>query len=147
MYSRSQDRSGAPIRVPEHYSGCAFSNTRPSPPHKQDPTPQKPPLHHPTPTKPSPPPRKAPEEHPFVAHTPPPALLLPPVSAPPKEEPKSMLPSKPIGSLLGSIGSAFPFSHGIGFDEILIIGLIILLARSGQDSEMILWLALLLFCG
>ena len=82
-----------------------------------------------------------------MTHASSPALLLPPISALPKEDPKTPMTPKPVGTLFGSIGSAFPFSHGIGFDELLIIGLILLLARSGQDSDMILWLALLLFCG
>ena len=147
MYSRSQDRSGSPIRVPEHYSGCAFSTARPPQPKKQEEAPPRPPLRHPAPAKPSPPPVETREEPPHVTHASSPALLLPPISAPPKEDPKALLPPKPVGTLFGSIGSAFPFSHGIGFDELLIIGLILLLARSGQDSDMILWLALLLFCG
>ncbi len=35
---------------------------------------------------------------------------------------------------------------GIRFEELLLIGLIILLARTEQGSDVILWLALLLFC-
>ena len=54
---------------------------------------------------------------------------------------------KPFGGLLGNVGRAFPFSHGIGFDEILILGLILLLAREEESSDLVLWLALLLFCG
>ena len=56
------------------------------------------------------------------------------------------LPS-PFRNLFGRMGSAFPFSHGIGFDELLILGLILLLARNDSDSDLILWLVLLLFCG
>ena len=35
---------------------------------------------------------------------------------------------------------------GVRFEELLLIGLIILLARTEQGSDVILWLALLLFC-
>lgn len=32
MYSRPQGRTAKPLRVPEHYNGCAFSDTPPPPP-------------------------------------------------------------------------------------------------------------------
>ena len=144
MYSRSQNRSEAPIRIPEHYSGCAFSN--PNQPQKQEKPVPKAPTRYPEPAKPSPPPQKQSPVESKPTVTPPPALLLPPLPEPPKED-LSLSAYKPLGNLLGNLGTAFPFSHGLGWDEILIIGLILLLARNGQDSDVILWLALLLFCG
>ncbi len=39
------------------------------------------------------------------------------------------------------------FSGGFGFEELLIIGLILLIAQSGTDDDIILLLALLLFIG
>ncbi|MBQ2734229.1 MAG: hypothetical protein IJF33_00200, partial [Clostridia bacterium] len=60
--------------------------------------------------------------------------------------PSPILPSA-LQSLFGSREHSFPLSHGIGFDELLIIGLILLLSRNGQDNDLILWLVLLLFCG
>ena len=35
---------------------------------------------------------------------------------------------------------------GVHFEELLLIGLILLLAKTEQGSDVILWLALLLFC-
>ncbi len=141
MYSRSQDRPDRPIRIPEHYSGCAFSPQK-QPPPQERPTP-KPQPRYPEAAKPSPPPKPSPSANPSV---PPTAILLPPPASPQKEESPSAVPA-PLGSLLGNLGSAFPFSHGLGFDELLIMGLILLLAGNGQDPNIILWLALLLFCG
>ncbi|MBO5416574.1 MAG: hypothetical protein J6A83_08110 [Clostridia bacterium] len=39
------------------------------------------------------------------------------------------------------------FSGGFGFEELLIIGLILLIAQNGTDDDIILLLALLLFIG
>lgn len=56
----------------------------------------------------------------------------------------------------GGRGFAFPgfkfnigklFSGGIGFEELLIIGLILLISQNGTDDDIILLLALLLFIG
>ena len=133
MYSRFQGRSDESIRIPEHYSGCAFSKSASSPQGKQEEVPQSRP--HPIEaSRPSPPPKKSP----------PPALLLPPRK---DAEEKAPPPLKPSQGLWGELGRAFPFSHGIGFEELLILGLILLLAQSETDGDMILWLALLLFCG
>ena len=136
MYSRFQNRSDEGIRIPEHYSGCAFSPTPPPPDRKRE-EPVKPRPRPVAATKPSPPP---------PLKNPPPALLLPPCEERTKKEdetPAISLIEKPFEKL----GKAFPFSHGIGFDELLLLGLIILLSQSGRDSDMVLWLALLLFCG
>ena len=37
-------------------------------------------------------------------------------------------------------------STGWGFDELLILGALLLLADAGEDREILLWLILLLFC-
>ena len=108
MYSRFPRNSERPIRLPDHYSGCAFSETDEvtSPP-------------------PSPPP---------VTNTP----------SPPKEEPSKNCAK---GEILPIFGKPLHlFSGGLQFEELLLIGLIILLAHTEQDSDVILWLALLLFC-
>ena len=104
MYSRFPRSSDQPIRLPDHYSGCAFSET--DTPHA-DPTPP----------------------HPQPCHEPP---TQPPCI---KGE---------ITSIFGK--SLNLFSGGLQFEELLLIGLIILLAHSEQESDVILWLALLLFC-
>ena len=68
------------------------------------------------------------------------------VPPPPKEK---ELP-KPQNSIKTDVTSLFsgPLNMlgGIRFEELLLIGLIILLARTEQGSDVILWLALLLFC-
>lgn len=139
MYSRFQNRPEEGIRIPEHYSGCAFSSVTPSPERAKEegeryrsrPMEARKP---PTPTK-----------------APPPALLLPPREMAEDAErnaPKAPPPpERPAARLFGDLGKAFPFSHGIGFDELLLLGLILLLAQSEKDHETLLWLALLLFCG
>lgn len=108
MYSRFPRRSEHPLQIPEHYSGCAFSESEPiiSP-------------------QPEPPP---PEQHDDS-----------PKEAPPPKPPRSELPSL-FGNSLSFLGG------GLNFEELLLIGLILLLSRSEQDSDVILWLALLLFC-
>ena len=61
-------------------------------------------------------------------------------STPPSAETK-----KATGlSLFGDHGLSIPI--GLSFDELLLIGLILLLARSETESDVILWLVLLLFC-
>lgn len=108
MYSRFPRDRERPIQLPEHYSGCAFSE-----PPQPDPAP-------PVPSAPPPP---------QVGETPPKS------ESPPHREVASLF-SKPLAL----------FSDGLQFEELLLIGLIILLSRSEQDSDVILWLALLLFC-
>ena len=104
MYSRFPKPSDRPIRLPEHYSGCAFSEAEPNP------------------------------------HAPP-----PPSPCPKKEREDS--PSCMKGEITSVFGRSLNlFSGGLQFEELLLIGLILLLARSEQESDVILWLALLLFC-
>ena len=40
-----------------------------------------------------------------------------------------------------------PFLQGIGFEELLLLGLIVLLAHNEKGNDIVLWLALLLFSG
>lgn len=152
MYSRYHNNTEKPIQLPENYSGCAFSDFKnnssdvPSGSSRRIDV-----------AKPTPPPEAAP-----LAAEPPPRRdepaakdgcadcakesgLLPVPKAPPPNKPHT--DSLPLGGLLGNLGHAFPFTHGIGFDEILLIGLILLLAKNENDTDLILWLALLLFCG
>ena len=76
---------------------------------------------------------------------PPPVPIPEKVSPPPEKD----LP-KPHDSIKKEVTSLFagPISlfDSLHFEELLLIGLIILLARSDQGSDVILWLALLLFC-
>ncbi|MBR7098221.1 MAG: hypothetical protein IKC59_02305 [Clostridia bacterium] len=107
MYSRFPRHSERPIQIPEHYSGCAFSENEPI-----------------KSSLPKPPP---PEQHDDA----------PTEAQPPRT--RSELPS-----LFGNSMSLF--GGGLNFEELLLIGLILLLSHSEQDSDVILWLALLLFC-
>lgn len=118
MYSRFSRNGDRAIRIPEHYSGCAFSEIAAS----------------------APPPREEPLPPPSApAHT---AESHGEKQAPPKEADRpALLP------LSLSIGNHLPFLGGsLGSEELLLIGLILLLARSEQDNDLILWLVLLLFC-
>jgi hypothetical protein len=71
------------------------------------------------------------------------------------EQPKSEDKSNSIFSMLlppGSNSSRFPFGHGIGAEELLILGMMLLAFSNGSesgevDNELILLLALLLFSG
>ena len=149
MYSRYHDRPERPVTLPENYSGCAFSAYRDT---KNDAA-----SHRIDVAKPTPPPEAVATNMP----PPPRPVLLPPAERPATEPPKKdppppapceeatahPAPKASLHGLFDNLGRAFPLSHGFGFDEILIIGLIFLLANNDRDSDLILWLALLLFCG
>ena len=138
MYSRYHSASERPIRLPEHYNGCAFS-TEPSD-----------------------------EKH---AATKPQSLrqmeigrpsALPPLE---KNEPPEQTPARYAEDALETQEVSAPLSHsllpglfwghgrmhsllrGIGFEELLLLGLIVLLADNEESSDIVLWLILLLFCG
>lgn len=145
MYSRASNRSQEPIQIPEHYSGCAFSTAGAAKPLPQKEPPSAP-VRYPEATKPTP--IKIPKEDPPPMEeqkkpSPPPL----PIPLPPPKSHSAPHTPQPIQGLLGAVGSAFPFSHGLGFEELLLLGLILLLGRTSQDSDVVLWLALLLFCG
>ena len=142
MYSRYHDRS---VRVPENYGGVAFSEAttaREVPPHRLEVA------------KPTPPPVSDAKEAPDLPH--PRAIRVP--SGEEEGEALSVLPSeascetemlsaaseKPSG---GTAGGVLPFLHGMRFDDLLLLSLLLLLSQSGTESDVVLWLALLLFCG
>ncbi len=133
MYSRYQNRSDGRVQLPKDYGGCAFSSeSNPSAPSGAGrieiarPTVAEPELH----AEPSPPSLPVIEEV-CEQETPPQKVAHP--------------PSLPAGLL--PMGKGFPIAHGIGFEELLILGLILLLSQSDAGSETVLWLCLLLFCG
>ena len=163
MYSRYHDR---PLRVPENYSGVAFSEAKTAAPEKSAPSPHRLDVARPTPPPPDerreslpmpPPPRpmllsEREDRSETVAHrdpTPPTATKTAREEQQERhDEVREIAALKPFRGLFGQLGHAFPFSHGIGFDELLILGLILLLSQSGEGgSDVVLWLALLLFCG
>jgi hypothetical protein len=117
MYSRySTPSSREALRVPENYSGCAFSKASAAPTPPVPPPVVKAPLPIPVPT--------TKEEQT-------PALPPPPPPTPPKAEREGILSW---------------IKDGEEFDRFLILGLIALLLHSGEDKEIVLWLSLLLFC-
>ena len=159
MYSRyTSGHDEKNYQVPEHYSGCAFP-----PPKKEDVRRESDPIR-PTPlprTKISP--QYAPPL-PYSTQSPHPLPTSKGESAsypieqrrepeeekdlrPPKEKTKqeARLPES-ISQLLSHMGIGLPFSHGIDFDSLLLLGLILLLAGDGSDTELLLLLTLLLFC-
>lgn len=121
MYSRYPDRPGRPLRLPEHYSGCAFRQE----PERSEPAPISVPFAE-TPAQPPPP-------HPS-------ALPAPPA---PQKQP-GHTPPAPACELFGGVLPTLP--GGAAGDELLLIGLILLLAHSGEGTDVLPWLALLLFC-
>ena len=156
MYSRFSGKQERVTQLPDHYSGYAFS--------KEGSDRREPIKKAPTQAvfeigKPTPPPIVSRPEDPIFA--PPINQPMPPAEeATRKSDDSSCITtsneSKEIdqkgeksilSGLFGGLGNSFPFSHGIGFEELLILGLILLLAREDGDRDAILWLGLLLFCG
>lgn len=124
MYSRSSSgRTDGGYRIPEGYRGNAFS---PISPPIEEPQPN------PEPLEAEVPPAEATETETTL-----------PVSLSPKSEPRglsplvSLLPPKPSGTkgLLGDIG----------LEELLILGVILLVSQSETDDDILLFLILLLF--
>ena len=138
MYSRSKDRPKSPIRLPDHYSGWAFRDLPPE--EERDTT-----LPHSAPPEAiqatgsaSNDPDPLPQSCPLVSEAPP---------ASKEEKASPHTPPAPFEKLFGNLGTSLPFSHGLGFDELLILGLMLLLAQNDHDPEILPLLALLLFCG
>ena len=154
MYSRQYDNRKPPVKIPENYSGHAF---KPPSPYSDMP----PPTHIDVPPSERreemiEPPRNVDESRvPFVEVEPIPHEDR--AGDYEEEQPKkesraassifsSLLPS----SILGS--NHFPFGHGLGSEEILILAIMLLVYLSGAekgkpDTEFLLMLGLLLFAG
>ncbi len=116
MYFRpeSQDRE-APYRIPENYSGNAFSEAE-APTAALAPADEPPAEKDETPTD-----RQTPQSHPAA-----PTLL------------SSLLPPKPRGIRGGLFGD-------LGSEELLILGILLLLSQNQSDDDIVLLLLLLLF--
>ncbi len=150
MYSRYDNRPQRPIKLPENYSGVAFSERKgasiPDAPIAARPIDV---------AKPSPPAEKPTLQEKPLPHAP--ISAQPKISNPPDEpSEKETAAEKPSEkeTLPTALPILFPntlghsiLPHGIGFEELLLIGLIILLSHGEGDRNIILWLALLLFCG
>ena len=154
MYVRPPDQSRNKIKIPENYSGHAFREPRAysdmPPPLRLD-TPQSRPI----------PPEELSD---ITTKQPKEAELLQDAPDEPKfdEEQEYASPSAPssaqqkslFSSLLPPASSSghFPFGHGIGSEEILILALMLTVYLSGSeegkiDHELLILLGLLLFAG
>ena len=154
MYSRQYDNRKPPLKIPENYSGHAFKPPSPS-------SDMPPPTHIDVPPserrdEPIDPPRSIDEGR----------IPMLEVEQTPQEEEKdiyaeeqpkkeSQAASSIFSSLLPSSilgGNHFPFGHGLGSEEILILAIMLLVYLSGAekgkpDTEFLLMLGLLLFAG
>jgi len=137
MYSRYHNLRGKPVQLPENYGGSAFAEPNSSSLSGNPTARDLPPatdmrrMEIARPTLPNP---------------------IPVMPEPPQPEQKGNSPQQDLHPQLGgagflnSIGRHLP-TQGVGFEELLILGLILLLSQSEQGSDIVLWLALLLFCG
>ncbi len=139
MYSRYSNRPDRPIRLPEHYSGCAFANHPSIEPH------------HPSVARPSPPPQT--ERFETTAES----TAIPlheSVQEQAKDFPKNDCEcnlEKQMNNETVAKPSPSPMAEFLSdtadFDRILLIALILLLSHTKENSDMMLWLLLLLICG
>ena len=120
MYSRFSHRKDPSVKIPDHYSGCAFSPTSPDEPTRflevAKPTPQE------HATRYAEPPLPLPDEDVCREETPTPPPL-------PTVHPRHFLTDE------------------LDFDQLLILGLILLLWGNERDGDVVLWLGLLLLWG
>ena len=130
MYSRN-NKTTLPPHKPPHYDGWAFQ-TPPEPPVKRQNEEAQ---------------RSAPPEIHQSYPRPLPFLPPPEIAAQPQKE-DDKRPQPPfVPSMADWFGkSGLLRSLNLDFEEILIIGLIVLLGSNGSDSELPLLLALLLLC-
>ena len=130
MYSKPKTNQESSFRIPENYSGNAFQGDTGIPS-----VPVDPPLEPPSiPTE-----EKQPGEATAVA-----MAVLPPNK---DNEEKSFSRASPFSSLLPPrlTGSRGGLLGDIGVEELLIIGILILLSQSDADDDILLLLMLLLF--
>lgn len=131
MYIRPTPSGREELRIPDNYSGNAFQgdSTTPSPPVELPPEP----------------PSTGEEPTPLAE----PSNTLPvvlPVEETPRETP-AMKKASPFSSLLPPrlAGTRGGLLGDIGIEELLIIGVLILLSQSETDDDILLLLVLLLF--
>ena len=161
MYSRYQDDPKRPVRLPEHYSGSAFSQRPTEPAYTPKREPSRPQKRNTIEEKVSPVADRllraeASEEK--ISDVPPVAdIPAPPIHSeqtPLMEEDAPTVPEKekPTGGLPINFSALRRLLGGEGDkdgeqDRLLLLGLILLLSRGQGDSDVLLWLSLLLLCG
>ena len=151
MYVRPSNAGGRTIKLPENYSGNAFSNHSPY-------------SDMPPPTRTSQPREIAQfetvrhEESEFVQNDDRSDTFSTDRSISEAREDEATRPTLPSSSIFSSLlprsdlSRHFTFGHGIGSEELLILSMMLLVFLSGNeqgeiDSEFLLLLGLLLFCG
>ncbi len=134
MYTRvPSGRMPRGMRVPENYSGNAFRSSESTPPTT------------------APPRKEIPLASPMPAPEPP--TELPVLEMPPQEETTAApTDDMPVHATPSPFGLRLPFqglfrSSGlhIGFEELLLIGLILMISQEGKNDDLIWLLLLLLF--
>ncbi len=122
MYARSFDRDRSHIQIPEHYSGSLFAEL----PHTES----QPPTAFPSN-------RESNDELSQENN----------LHRPSREEKKGFSETPLLSPVIHENVKhlADKISYGLGFDRLLILGLMLLLSGVEGSSELILWLALLLF--
>ncbi len=157
MYSRYDDHSKRPVRLPEHYSGSAFSQKPTEPISIPRREPSKPFSRNGVEEKASPTADRllraesSQEEMIDV----PPAPSVPDVADEVVAEKEEQKPAphaekKPTVPPINFEGLRRLLGGGGGEgdqDRLLLLGLILLLSRTEGDSDILLWLSLLLLCG
>lgn len=150
MYVRPPSSEKGAVKLPENYSGNAFSRqpiyTQMPPPARAQPTRAEAPRYE-RPTELDIPPREKEEN---IA-----SQSLAPLDRQESTSDKAPNTAPSIFSSLlprGILSTHFPFGHGIGSEELLILAVMLLVFLSGNetgetDSEFILLLGLLLFAG
>ncbi len=133
MYSRS-NRTDRPIELPKNYGGSAFSRTEEPEGERPPRLPLAPPIY-------SPPPPKAPPR-PCSSEMEPDRR---PCDLPPDRAPADRPPVLDAGG--GLLSRLFAATHALGKEDWLLLALILLLLSSRGDTETVLLLVLLLFCG
>ena len=156
MYSRYGNDSKRPVRLPEHYGGSAFSQqpTNPIPVPKREPT--RPILHDGVGEKASPVADRLLRAEALEEEATESFLQSHPLEGEPEEkEEKTAIPTSDKPSLaspfnFGALRNLFGNKEGNcaeDQDRLLLLGLILLLSRTEGDSDILLWLSLLLLCG
>ena len=90
------------------------------------------------------------EDLPRVSNLPATVPIEPPAEAP-REEPSPDVVPALTGERSLFDGTHFPFGHGLGYEELLLLGLMVLLIKEGDGEgdtyETLLLLGVLLLCG
>ncbi|MBE6601658.1 MAG: hypothetical protein E7637_04030 [Ruminococcaceae bacterium] len=140
MYSRYHTTPQKSVVLPKNYSGCAFSDAGEAKKASVSSNAPRVEVAKPTPEKTA----DAPQSSQQIKSEPPLAK---------EEEPKKEAHDAPVLQQAPVLRSpidaknGFPFGHGLGFEELLLLGLILLLSQTEENSDIALWLVLLLFCG